>query len=248
MDSDNANGHYPGYAGTQEKLSIEDIFVDIHRMDVTALFRSYLYKIEIYARIIAGFFGIIVFACIADRAYEPGWCVMNASTACDYGIAVGVIALLTNLLFILMDLSIELVIHVTLYKIVVVVVLVFNLLWGFNWFVVFCYMANQWAMSPKYLYYEHYRQGIPIINNVQAAITFAFFSVLIYLVIIILGVMRVLRGSGNILDLSYYQSMWKRAMYVNVDRMLADSESSYHTPIITRLDGSHRKDDFSNSL
>ena len=237
------NGHYGVYRQVTPKLGMDDIFADIHRMDVTALFRAYLYKVEIYIRLVAIFFSVIVFASIADKAYEPGWCVMNGSTACDYGIVVGVIALLSNLIIILIDLSMELIIHIMLYRIITVVVLVFNLFWAFNWFVVFCFMAHQWSLSPKHLYYEHFKQGVPIINNVQAAITFAFFSIIIYVIICILGIMRLLRGPGNILELAYYHNMWKKAMYSNLERRTIDPESNYHTPIITRLDGSRNEFD-----
>ena len=237
------NGHYGVYGQVNTpKIGMDDIFADIHRMDVTALFRAYLYKVEIYVRFIAILFSIIVFGCIADKAYEPGWCVMNTSAACDYGIVVGVIALLSNVIIILIDLSMELVIHITLYRIMAALTLAFNLLWGFNWFVVFCFMANQWSLSPKHLYYEHFKQGVPIVNNVQAAITFSLFSFLLYLVIVVLGVMRLLRGPGNILELTFYHNLWKKAMYSNLERKVVDSESNYHTPIVSRLEGSFRNE------
>ena len=158
-------------------------------------------KSEIYLRIIAIFFAIIVFTCIIDKSlYEEAnergqpiiTCLYDSdSSACNYGIAVGIISLVSNLLFLFIDVIMELINHPVIYRFIALSMLLFNIQWGFNWFVLFCLLVNRWNATSSVV-----KEIITIIsiNVIQTAIVFSFFSILIYIGIILFGVRRTYRG------------------------------------------------------
>ena len=53
--------------------------------------------------------------------------------------------------------------------------------WGFFWFVSFCYMADQWRRVNSGMRDNiEEAHGHSTINNIQAAIAFTFFGILIW--------------------------------------------------------------------
>ena len=200
-------------------FSMDKLFVNFQALDPIEYGKQVLLKFEIYLRIAAVLFAIIVFSCIADKAlyeianeHEQGKpsiiCLYNYDTgSCNYGITVGILAFLSNLLFLCIDVGMEMIIHPLIYRIIALSVLIFNMLWGFNWFVLFCLLANRWNSTPSPT-----KAPLPTlaVNDTQAAIAFSFFSTVLYIGIIILGVLRTIRGPGFIGDVSYYRQLFQQ--------------------------------------
>ena len=195
-------------------LSMDKMFINFQALDPIEFGKQVLLKFEIYFRMVAILLAIIVFACVADTGlayFQAGGnngftiCVYDGDAgSCNYAIAVGVIAMLSNILFLLIDVAIEVIIQPLVYRIITVCVLLFNILWAFNWFILFCLLVNRWNSTG----FKNVLTSLPI-SNAQAAIAFSFFSILIYIPIVLLGVLRVLRGPGFLGDISYYQQLFK---------------------------------------
>ena len=173
--------------------------------------KTILLKFEIYLRLIAILFAIIVFSCISDKSFYElpvddvltTVCLYNYDIeACNYGISIGVITFLSNFLLICVDVGMELIsIRQIMYRLIALIMLLFNITLGFNWFVLYCLLVNRWNDLPsdsKELLFPQY------IDGTQAAIAFSFFSIFLYIGIDLLGILRVIRGSGNIGDADYY--------------------------------------------
>ena len=199
-------------------FSMDKLFVNFQALDPIEYGKQVLLKFEIYLRIAAVLFAIIVFSCVADKAlYEEAdpisgrliiICLYNFDTgSCNYGITVGILAFLSNLLFLCIDVGMEMIIHPLIYRIIALSVLIFNMLWGFNWFVLFCLLANRWNSTDS-----SFKNTLTTlaVNDTQAAIAFSFFSTVLYIGIIILGVLRTIRGPGFIGDVSYYRQLFQQ--------------------------------------
>ena len=170
-----------------------------------------LLKFEIYLRLIAILFAIIVFSCISDKSFYElpvddvltTVCLYDYEIgACNYGISIGVITFLSNFLLICIDVGMELVsIRQIIYRIIALTMLLFNITLGFNWFVLYSLLTNHWNHFPS----DSVELLPPqYIDGTQTAIAFSFFSIFLYIGIDLLGILRVIRGSGNIGDASYY--------------------------------------------
>lgn len=122
-------------------------------------------------------FSIVVFACIASQGYAISphsgrrYCLYNENpNACNYGIAIGVIAFLASMGFLAGEYLFEQMSSVKSRKHYVLADLGFHSLWAFMYFIGFCYLANQWSASAEPpLGYSS--------SNVKTAIAFCFFSV-----------------------------------------------------------------------
>ena len=194
---------------------MEKVLINFQALDPIEFGKQILLKFEIYLRIAAILFAIIVFGCISDQSLftesdplsgQPiVVCVFNSDLgACNYGITVGVIAFISNIVFVCLDVVMEVVIHPIIYRIIALSMLLFNAFWGFNYFVLFCLLANRWSNTP-----EISKTTISPLafNDSQAAIAFTFFSVILYIGIGLFGVLRVIRGPGFIGDINYYQQL-----------------------------------------
>lgn len=94
--------------------------------------------------------------------------------ACNYGIAIGVIAFLALMGLLFIDAFIDRLIDLNMKKRIIIIDLAFTALWALLWFIGFCYMTNRWAITEKTLF-----QFIPgIVTNVNSALAFTFFSVI----------------------------------------------------------------------
>ena len=196
---------------------MDKILVNFQALDPLEFGKQVLLKFEIYLRMAAVLFAIIVFSCIADKAlYEEASeqgqptiiCLYNYdNNACNYGIAVGILAFLSNLLFLCMDVFMEVIIHPLIYRIISLCMLIFNMVWGFNWFVLFCVLVNRWNSAPSSLK----SKITPLAySDTQAAIAFSFFSTVLYIAIVLIGVLRTIRGPGFIGDVNFYRQLFQR--------------------------------------
>ncbi|CAI8020783.1 Synaptogyrin-1 [Geodia barretti] len=104
----------------------------------------------IYIRFLGLLCSIVVFGCISDKVELNGYCRYNNSNACSFGVAVGVIAFLLCLVFLVRDVVyvvIDFRNNVMVKKVILVVDAVANGLWTFMWFVAFVYLTDQWRKT-----------------------------------------------------------------------------------------------------
>ncbi|KAM4664678.1 synaptogyrin-2 [Discoglossus pictus] len=137
---------------------------------------QFLKRPETVLRICSCLFALIVFACIGTDGFSSDasgnlFCIFNHnSDACHYGVGIGVLAFLGSLLFIGVDIYVPTLSNVNYRKYLVLADLGFSALWGFLWFVGFCFLTNQWSstiLDPI----------VPGADNARAAIAFSFFSI-----------------------------------------------------------------------
>ena len=148
---------------------------------------------------------IVVFSCIASEdLYKQGQCPLNEdSTACGFGITIGVTAFLICLFFLLVDAKFDSFSNVKTRKRAVIVDLAisgnfwkrpfyiihflnslnsislpfkFIAVWTLLWFVCFCYIANSWRKTD-----EDVRAKAEV-NTIQTAIAFSFFSIITWVI------------------------------------------------------------------
>ena len=219
-------------------LSMEKVLINFQTLDPIEFGKQILLKFEIYLRIVIILFAIIVFGCISDQSIyteaDPRTgnpivlCLFNGDMGtCNYGITVGVIAFISNIVFVCLDVVMEVVIHPIIYRIIALSMLLFNAFWGFNYFILFCLLANRWSNTPEII-----KSAISPLafNDSQSAIAFSFFSVILYIGIGLLGVFRVIRGPGFIGDIGYYQQlMQQKSPYGKFDSTEAGTDS-YQAP------------------
>ena len=119
---------------------------------------------------------IIVFACISDKVYVNGTCYYDEDdSACQYGIAIGVIAFGACLAFLFVDFFVDRLSNAQMRMYMVLTDLVFSAIWAFMWFVGFCYLTDKWRKTNHKGYLSKHTK-----NNAQAAIAFSFFSIIIW--------------------------------------------------------------------
>ncbi|CAO2601736.1 Syngr1, partial [Lemmus lemmus] len=124
-------------------------------------------------------FSIVVFGSIVNEGYlnssekEEEFCIYNRNpNACSYGVTVGVLAFLTCLLYLALDVYFPQISSVKDRKKAVLSDIGVSAFWAFFWFVGFCFLANQWQVSKV--------QDNPLnegTDAARAAIAFSFFSI-----------------------------------------------------------------------
>ncbi|KFP96148.1 Synaptogyrin-3, partial [Haliaeetus albicilla] len=127
-------------------------------------------------------FSIVVFGSIVNECYvnkdsqNPELlCIFNENeSACSYGIAVGIIAFFGCIFFFVVDLYFQQISSVKDRKRAVLLDLGFSGFLSFLWFVAFCFLANQWQWTTMS---KGVSQGA---DAAQAAITFSFFSIIVW--------------------------------------------------------------------
>ncbi|KAJ8363984.1 hypothetical protein SKAU_G00128150 [Synaphobranchus kaupii] len=147
-------------------------------------------------RILSWIFAIVVFGSIVNEGYinsgsERLHCIFNKNNdACNYGIAIGVIAFLASIFFLALDIYFPQISSVKDRKKAVLVEMGFSGFWTFLWFVGFCFLANQWQRtSPKEL---PLNQGA---DAARAAIAFSFFSIITWAALTVRAVQKYLLGT-----------------------------------------------------
>ncbi|XP_047642168.1 synaptogyrin-1 isoform X3 [Phacochoerus africanus] len=134
-------------------------------------------------RVVSWVFSIVVFGSIVNEGYlnspseSKEFCVYNRNpNACGYGVTVGVLAFLTCLLYLALDVYFPQISSVKDRKKAVLSDIGVSAFWAFLWFVGFCYLANQWQVSkPKD---NPLNEGT---DAARAAIAFSFFSIFTWL-------------------------------------------------------------------
>ncbi|XP_053577251.1 synaptogyrin-1 isoform X2 [Bombina bombina] len=130
-------------------------------------------------RMVSWVFSIVVFGCIVNEGYvnrsneEEEHCIFNRNrSACTYGVSVGVLAFLTCLAYLALDIHFPQISSVKDRKKTVLSDIGVSAAWAFFWFVGFCFLANQWQASK--LEDNPLNEGA---DAARAAITFSFFSI-----------------------------------------------------------------------
>lgn len=145
---------------------------------------SFLKKPSVFIKIIGIIFSIVVFGCIATNVNGAG-CPYVAAGACGFGTAIGVVAFLALVAFLVIEATFENIVNLDNRRYALISELTFSALWSFMWFVCFCYMADTWRRQTKTIYST---------SNAQAAIAFSFFSIFVFLALTLLAVARYRRG------------------------------------------------------
>ncbi|XP_077195577.1 synaptogyrin-1 isoform X2 [Paroedura picta] len=130
-------------------------------------------------RMVSWLFSIVVFGSIVNEGYlnhqdeSEEFCIFNRNQeACGYGITVGVLAFLSCLLYLALDVYFPQISSVKDRKKVVLSDIGVSGLWAFLWFVSFCFLADQWRVSKP--------EDNPMnegTDAARAAIAFSFFSI-----------------------------------------------------------------------
>ncbi|PKK18753.1 synaptogyrin 2, partial [Columba livia] len=122
-------------------------------------------------------FALIVFSCLVGEGYTnlPSsselFCIFNHNEdACRYGIGIGVLAFLACIFFFMVDIYFPQISNTTDRKYLVLADLCFSGLWTFLWFIGFCFLTNQWSWTKA----SDVHIGA---DSARAAITFSFFSI-----------------------------------------------------------------------
>uniref|UniRef100_T1JEK9 MARVEL domain-containing protein n=1 Tax=Strigamia maritima TaxID=126957 RepID=T1JEK9_STRMM len=133
---------------------------------------TFVQRPQVILRLLSWVFAIIVFGCISSQGYDKNdVCLYNENNgACSFGIGVGVIAFLACVAFLILDYMFDNISSIKTRKHVVLGDMGFSGFWSFLWFVNFCFLADQWRVTPTS------EDGYGV-NNVQAAIAFSFFSI-----------------------------------------------------------------------
>ncbi|XP_068002611.1 synaptogyrin-3-like [Melanerpes formicivorus] len=148
-------------------------------------------------RVTTWIFSIVVFGSIVNEGYvnQDGrgpelLCVFNGNdSACGYGIAVGIIAFFGCIFFLVLDLYFQQISSVRDRRRAVLLDLGFSGFLSFLWFVAFCFLANQWQRTTMS---RGARQGA---DAARAAITFSFFSIIVWVALALKALQRYRLGT-----------------------------------------------------
>lgn len=142
-------------------------------------------------RLLCILFAIVVFGCISAAGYDEAThhCVFHRNkNACQYGVAIGVIAFVACLLFLAVDAQFDNISNTVNRRHLVMADLGFSSSWTFLWFVGFCFLADQWRQSSL--------QSQNVTNHARAAIAFSFFSIFTWASLALMAYQRHRQGDG----------------------------------------------------
>uniref|UniRef100_A0A8C5K5T5 Synaptogyrin n=1 Tax=Jaculus jaculus TaxID=51337 RepID=A0A8C5K5T5_JACJA len=132
-------------------------------------------------RIFAGVFSLVIFSSLLTDGYQNKpespqlHCILNSNNmACSLAVGAGFLAFLSSLAFLALDAHES---HITRTRFKTAFQLldfIVAILWAGVWFVAFCFLASQWHRSRA----KHFLLGS---NSAKASITFAFFSVPVWI-------------------------------------------------------------------
>ncbi|XP_068383460.1 synaptogyrin-4 [Eschrichtius robustus] len=141
---------------------------------------QFLKRPKTIARIFAGVFSLIVFSSLLTDGYQNKTnssqlhCVLNSSNAgCSFAVGAGLLAFLSCLAFLALDAHEGRIASSRFKTAFQLLDFILAALWAGIWSVGFCFLANQWQRSPP-------GQFLLGSGSVKAAITFAFFSILVW--------------------------------------------------------------------
>ncbi|CAM5142649.1 unnamed protein product [Eretmochelys imbricata] len=152
---------------------------------------DFLKQPQTILRIVSWVFSIVVFGSIVNEGYVNEGkdaelrCVFKKNEdACNYSIAIGIIAFFACIFFFVIDLYFQQISSVKDRKRVVLLDLGFSGLWSFLWFVAFCFLANQWQHTPDS------KGASQAADAARAAIAFSFFSILSWVALTLMAMQR----------------------------------------------------------
>jgi hypothetical protein len=166
---------------------------------------AFLKKPQVILRLLGWLFSIVVFGCISSS----GWvtvesnkvCTFNGvSSACGYGTFVGVVAFLGLMVFLVIDAMFDNLSNVLHRKYVIIADMAFSGIWSFLWFICFCYLTNLWnkTKAADVIFKVH----ISYSGN-QATLAFSFFSIIVFIALTVLAVMRYRQGVSTDFSSTY---------------------------------------------
>lgn len=161
-------------------------------------FGRFLRQPQTVTRVISGLFALIVFACIISEGYwnentsDSLKCLYNENEdACRYGIGIGILAFLGCIVFFIIDIYFPQLSSATDRRYVVLADLGFSGFWCFLWFVGFCFLTHEWAITED-------KEKMVVVSGVQAAIAFSFFSILSWTMLSIFAFKRYKMGVDDV--------------------------------------------------
>ncbi|OCT70966.1 synaptogyrin-4 [Xenopus laevis] len=111
-------------------------------------------------------------------------CTLNDnSTACEYGISIGIFGSIVCLVFFILDIVKPLFERNLIKKVVSITDLFFSVLFAVLWIFGFCYLTHEWFMSLPYVFAFGKKET-------ETAIAFSFFSILCWVILIYLEVLH----------------------------------------------------------
>ncbi|XP_015274708.1 PREDICTED: synaptogyrin-1 isoform X2 [Gekko japonicus] len=194
-------------------------------------------------RMVSWLFSIVVFGSIVNEGYlnhqdeSEEFCIFNRNQdACGYGITVGVLAFLSCLLYLALDVYFPQISSVKDRKKVVLSDIGVSGLWAFLWFVSFCFLADQWRVSKP--------EDNPMnegTDAARAAIAFSFFSIFTWVGQSFLAFQRYLLGADSaIFSQDYMDPSQEAGMpyapYTNEDDTTASMGTYQQPPSLDAFD------------
>ncbi|XP_066498871.1 synaptogyrin-2a [Hoplias malabaricus] len=160
-------------------------------------FESFIKQPQTILRVLSWIFSIVVFATITAEGFmntqgvPNSKCIFNDNDgACSYGSAIGVLAFLACVAFIVLDAYFPQISNAKDRKYIVLSDLSFSGVWTFLWFVCFCFLANQWSHTDN----PHENSG----DAARAVITFSFFSIVSWTLLTVFAYRRYRRGLDEV--------------------------------------------------
>ncbi|XP_055047403.2 synaptogyrin-3a [Misgurnus anguillicaudatus] len=157
---------------------------------------AFIQQPQTILRILSWLFSMVVFGSIINEGYvnhgsERLYCVFNKNnSACNYGTAIGLIAFIASIFFLILDMKFQQISSIKDRKKAVMLDIGFSGFWAFLWFVGFCFLANQWQRTtPDEL---PLNQGA---DAARAAITFSFFSIFTWAGLTVRAVQKYMLGT-----------------------------------------------------
>ncbi|NP_001355041.1 synaptogyrin 4 L homeolog [Xenopus laevis] len=109
-------------------------------------------------------------------------CTLNDnSTACEYGISIGILGSIVCLLFVILDIVKPLFRRNLIKKVINITDLSISILFALLWLFGFCFLTHEWNMTVPYMFAFGKKEA-------ETAIAFSFFSVLCWVILIYLEV------------------------------------------------------------
>ncbi|XP_034399183.1 synaptogyrin-2b [Cyclopterus lumpus] len=156
-------------------------------------FYKFVRQPQTIVRILSWIFALVVFASISTEGYINSThsaevkCIFNQNdSACHYSVAIGVIAFLACVAFLVVDVYLPFMSNAQERKYAVIADLVFSGVWCFLWFACFCLLASQWAKT-------HDVTGVPQ-DAARATVAFSFFSIATWGILTYFALVRFRRG------------------------------------------------------
>lgn len=185
---------------------------------------SFIKKPQVIIRIVSVVLAIVVFSCIASEdLYKEGTCPLNEdSTACGFGITIGVTAFLICLFFLLVDAKFDSFSNVKTRKRAVIVDLAISAAWTLLWFICFCYIANSWRKTEEEI------KARAEVNTIQTAIAFSFFSIITWAMITLLNFLRYRQGISTLFSSDYESHMQNDDIGIQGDDNMNDGQAPFN--------------------